>query len=366
MREDYSANGDAWRYFPHDQARSRVYRWGEDGLLGICDNHCRLCFSLALWNERDSILKERLFGLTGPEGNHGEDVKEYYYYLDSTPTHSYLKALYKYPQSAYPYQRLIDENRSRGKKDLEYELEDTGAFHENRYFDVFAEYAKAEPEDLLIQVTIANRGREPAPLHVLPQVWFRNTWVWGDSYEADWGVPSIELLSERELLCRHSSLGEYILAVEPSAALLSPAFLFTENETNTEKLFGIKNASPYVKDGINDYIVGGEKGAVNPAGSGTKMSAHYKAEIPGGGSKTIRLRLSNSGGQASPFGAEFEKIFRRRMMEADEFYRRINPFNTSGDLKSVQRQAFAGMLWTKQFYYYVIEDWLRGDPNNPS
>lgn len=362
VREDYSANGDAWRYFPHDQARSRVYRWGEDGLLGICDNHCRLCFSLALWNERDSILKERLFGLTGPEGNHGEDVKEYYYYLDSTPTHSYLKALYKYPQSAYPYQRLIDENRSRGKKELEYELEDTGAFHENRYFDVFAEYAKAEPEDLLIQVTIANRGQEPAPLHVLPQVWFRNTWVWGDNYEADWGVPSIELLSERELLCRHSSLGEYILAVEPSAALLSPAFLFTENETNTERLFGQPNRNPFVKDAFHRYVVDGVQEAVNPEAKGTKAAAHARFEIPGGGSAALRLRLCRRDLATNElFGDGFDSIMRQRLSEADAFYAsRTEPALTARE-RNVVRQAHAGLQWNKQFYYYDVRQWIKGD-----
>lgn len=366
VREDYSANGDAWRYFPHDQARSRVYRWGEDGLLGICDNHCRLCFGLALWNERDSILKERLFGLTGPEGNHGEDVKEYYYYLDSTPTHSYLKALYKYPQSAFPYQRMLDENRARGKKDLEYELEDTGAFHENRYFDVFVEYAKAAPDDLLILVAVANRGGSPAPIHVLPQAWFRNTWVWGDGYEADWGVPSMELLGERSVLCRHSSLGDYALAVEPGAGLMKPAFLFTENETNTERLFGQPNSNPFVKDAFHRYVVEGAQKAVNPEAKGTKVAAHARFEVPAGGSATLKLRLCRRDLLiADPFGDGFDEMMRRRRQEADAFYAARTEPALSGPERNIVRQAHAGLQWSKQFYYYDVRQWLKGDATQP-
>lgn len=361
VREDYSPYGTAWDYFSHEQSRSRAYRWGEDGIGGISDNHQRLCFALALWNGRDAILKERIFGLTGSEGNHGEDVKEYYYYLDNTPTHSYMKYLYKYPHEEFPYSKLVEENRKRGKHDLEYELINTGVFDNNRYFDVFVEYAKASDEDILIKITAFNRGKESAMLHLLPTLWFRNTWSWNGGQKPVLSITAGSEKAQERVVADHHSLGKRYLYVENPDELL-----FTENETNTEKLFGIKNALPYVKDSINDYIVGGKKGAVNPAASGTKMSAHYKAEIPGGGSKTIRLRLSNSGEQASPFGPEFEKIFGQRTMDADEFYRRINPFNTSGDLKSVQRQAFAGMLWTKQFYYYVVEDWIKGDPNNPS
>ena len=361
VREDYSPYGTAWDYFSHEQSRSRAYRWGEDGIGGISDNHQRLCFALALWNGKDTILKERIFGLTGSEGNHGEDVKDYYYYLDNTPTHSYMKYLYKYPQEAFPYSKLVEENRGRGKHDLEYELINTGVFDDDRYFDVFIEYAKASDDDILIRITAVNRGRESAVLHLLPTLWFRNTWSWNGGRKPSLSIAAGPEKAQGRVEADHHSLGKRYLYIENPDELL-----FTENETNTEKLFGVKNASPYIKDGINDYIVEGKKGAVNPAGSGTKMSADYKAVIPGGGSKTIRLRLSDSGEHKSPFGPEFEKIFRERISEADEFYRRINPFNTGGDLKSVQRQAFAGMLWTKQFYYYVIEDWLKGDPNNPS
>ncbi|HSC34518.1 MAG TPA: glucosidase, partial [Thermodesulfobacteriota bacterium] len=360
VREDYSPYGAAWDYLSHEHARSRAYRWGEDGIGGISDNHQRLCLALALWNGKDGILKERLFGLTGGEGNHGEDVKEYYYYLDNTPTHSYMKYLYKYPQEAFPYSKLVDENKRRGKHDLEYELINTGVFDDNRYFDILIEYSKASSDDVLIKITAANRGPETATLHLLPTLWFRNTWSWNGGAK-----PSLRKTapdkSQNRVEANHPTLGNRWLYIENPDEIL-----FTENETNSEKLFGIKNASPYVKDGINDYIVNGKKEAVNPAGTGTKMSAHYALEIPGGGTKTIRLRLADSSKLTSPFGPEFEKVFGDRGKEADEFYERINPFNASEELKSVQRQAFAGMLWTKQFYYYVIEDWLKGDPNHPS
>ncbi len=366
VREDYSVNGDAWRYFPHDQARSRVYRWGEDGLLGICDNHCRLCFGLALWNEKDSILKERSFGLTGIEGNHAEDVKEYYYYLDSTPTHSYMKALYKYPQSAFPYQRLLDENRTRSKRELEYELEDTGAFHENRYFDVFAEYAKAAPEDLLILVTIANRGQTRAPIHVLPQAWFRNTWVWGDSYEADWGVPSMELLTKHSVVCRHSSLGEYVLMVEPIDALANPPFLFTENETNTARLFSEPNSAPFVKDAFHRYVVEGVQEAVNPEGKGTKAAAYARFDVPAGGSVTLKLRLCRLDlATATPFGDDFDATMRQRTEEADAFYADRTEPALNGKERNIVRQAYAGLQWSKQFYYYDVRQWIKGDATQP-
>ena len=361
VREDYSPYGTAWDYFSHEQSRSRAYRWGEDGIAGISDNHQRLCFALALWNGKDSILKERIFGLTGSEGNHGEDVKEYYYYLDNTPTHSYMKYLYKYPQEAFPYSELVEKNRKRGKHDLEYELINTGVFDDDRYFDVFIEYAKASDEDILIRITAANRGKESAVLHLLPTLWFRNTWSWNGGRKPSLSIITGSEKAQSRVLADHHSLGKRYLYIEKPDELL-----FTENDTNTEKLYGVGNASPYVKDGINDYIIGGKKEAVNTEGAGTKMSAHYGTEIPGGGTKTIRLRLANSGNLKTPFGAEFDKIFEERIREADEFYARINPFETSGDLKSVQRQAFAGMLWTKQFYYYVVEDWLKGDPNNPS
>ena len=360
VREDYSPYGAAWDYFSHEHARSRAYRWGEDGIGGISDNHQRLCLALALWNGKDGILKERVFGLTGSEGNHGEDVKEYYYYLDNTPSHSYMKYLYKYPHEAFPYSKLVDENKRRGKHDLEFELIDTGVFDDNRYFDIIIEYSKASSDDVLIKITAVNRGPETAPLHLLPTLWFRNTWSWngGAKPSLSKAVPD---KGRNRVEANHPTLGNRWLYMENPDEIL-----FTENETNTEKLFGIKNASPYVKDGINDYIVDGKKEAVNPAGTGTKMSAHYSLEIPGGGTKIIRLRLADSNKLASPFGPEFEKVFEDCKQEADEFYERINPFNASEEIKAVQRQAFAGMLWTKQFYYYVIEDWLKGDPNHPS
>ena len=362
VREDYSPYGTAWDYFSHEQSRSRAYRWGEDGIGGISDNHQRLCFALALWNGKDQILKERMFGLTGSEGNHGEDVKEYYFYLDNTPTHSYMKYLYKYPQEAYPYSTLVEENRRRGKHELEYELIDTGVFDNTRYFDVIIEYSKSSPDDILIKITAVNRGDENAALHLLPTLWFRNTWSWngdggGKPYLSKAGSGKAQNLAE----VNHPSLGKRWLYIENPDELL-----FTENETNTEKLFGIENTSPYVKDGINDYVVHGKKDAVNPAGTGTKMSAHYVLDIPGGGTKTIRLRLADSNKLTSPFGPDFESVFEDRKRDADEFYEAINPFDTSGEIKAVQRQAFAGMLWTKQFYYYVIEDWLKGDPKHPS
>ncbi len=360
VREDYSPYGTAWDYFSHELARSRAYRWGEDGIGGISDNHQRLCFALALWNGKDQILKERLFGLTGSEGNHGEDVKEYYFYLDNTPVHSYMKYLYKYPQEAYPYSELVEENRRRGKHELEYELINTGVFDGNRYFDVFIEYAKASPDDMLIKITAVNRGGQRASLHMLPTLWFRNTWSWNGGQRPSLSTAGSDK-THKLVEANHHSLGKRWLYIEDPDDLL-----FTENETNSEKLFGIKNASPYVKDSINDYIVDGKKEAVNPAGTGTKMSAHYVLEIPGGGTKTVRLRLTDSGKLTSPFGAEFDTVFEDRKREADEFYANINPFNTSEEMKAVQRQAFAGMLWTKQFYYYVIEDWLKGDPKHPS
>jgi hypothetical protein len=360
VREDYSPYGNAWDYFSHEQARSRAYRWGEDGIGGISDNHQRLCFALALWNGKDEILKERLFGLTGSEGNHGEDVKEYYFYLDNTPTHSYMKYLYKYPQEAYPYSKLIEENSGRSKNELEYELIDTGVFDDNRYFDVLIEYAKASPEEILIKITAVNRGEQEATLHLLPTLWFRNTWSWNGGKKPS--VTNSESGKKYKIVeAAHHSLGKRWLYIENPTELL-----FTENETNYEKLFGVENESPYVKDSINDYIVYEMKEAVNPSGAGTKMSAHYLLEIPAGEAKTVRLQLSDSGKLKSPFGAEFDRTFRNRKREADEFYMDINPYTTSEDLRAVQRQAFAGLLWSKQFYYYVIEDWINGDPEQPS
>lgn len=357
VREDYSPYGTAWDYFSHDQARSRAYRWGEDGIAGISDNHQRLCFAIALWNGKDPILKERLFGLTGSEGNHGEDVKEYYFYLDSTPTHSYMKYLYKYPQEAFPYSQLVEENRHRSRRDLEFELIDTGAFNDDRYFDVCIEYAKQSPDDILIQISVINRESKAATLHLLPTLWFRNTWSWNGTEEK----PSLKLAKSNGrfslIEASHPSLGKRCLYCEKPDEIL-----FTENETNSEKLFGVSNKSRYVKDGINNYIVLGEKDAVSPEGTGTKTSAHFTLKIGEGETKTIRLRLSDSENLEVPFGFEFDTAFDNRKREADEFYKHITPFALTEDMRNVQRQAFAGMLWSKQFYYYVVEEWLKGDP----
>jgi hypothetical protein len=355
VREDYSQGGDAWGYFSHDQARSRAYRWGEDGLGGISDDAQHLCFALALWNGADPILKERLFGLTNSEGNHGEDVKEYYFYLDNTPTHSYMKYLYKYPQSAFPYDEIVAANRARGRHDFEYELIDTGAFRDDRYFDVFVEYAKATPEDILVLITVANRGPEPATLHVLPTLWFRNTWSSGNGAvkpalrrrEGPRGVSAVA--------ASHAELGERYLFCDQDAPLL-----FTENETNNERLFGTPNSSPWVKDGINDYLVHGRTAAVNPDHTGTKAAAHYRITLAPGESTQLRLRLSadDIGAQpGGPFG-DFDSLFEARKREADAFYASITPPGVSSDQALVMRQALAGMLWSKQFFYYDLGSWL--------
>ncbi len=366
VREDYSADGTVWNYFPHDHARSRVYRWGEDGLLGISDRQCRLCFALALWNGRDPILKERLFGLTGPEGNHGEDVKECYYYLDSTPTHSYLKALYKYPQRAFPYEDLLRENARRGKADPEYELVDTGAFEDDRYFDVQAEYAKASPEDILIRLTVSNRGPEEAPLHLLPTLWFRNTWSWGresEGYSAE--RPAIERAGLTAVHAVHAALGEYRLDVEPAGD--APAeLLFTENETNLARLYGAANPIPWVKDAFHRRVIDGDSEAVNPAGVGTKVAAWYRLIVPARSTITVRLRLRRvEDSLPAAFGPGFEQIFERRVQEADEFYAARLPRRVTGEERNVLRQGYAGLLWSKQFYHYVVRDWLPGDPSQP-
>jgi hypothetical protein len=360
VREDYSTDGNAWNYFTHDQARSRAYRWGEDGIAGISDNHQRLCFAISLWNEADPILKERFFGLTGNEGNHGEDVKEYYFYLDNIPTHSYMRMLYKYPHQAFPYNQLVEENKRRNRKEPEFELIDTGVFDDNRYFDVFVEYAKNTAEDILIQIKIINRGAESKTIHFLPTLWFRNTWSWnGDNNKPILqAIPSEHQISIIESV--HPTLGKRWLYAQGASELL-----FTENETNTKKLFGSPNASPYVKDGINDYIIQGNKESINPHQSGTKAAIYYVLNIDAGETKTIQLRLSDISPSEFPFGQEFNTIFTKRKQEADEFYQRITPFPLSEDMRNVQRQAFAGMLWSKQFYHYVIEDWLKGDSNAP-
>jgi hypothetical protein len=355
VREDYSAHGTAWDSFPHDHARSRAYRWGEDGIAGISDNHGRLCFALALWNGRDPIVKERLFGLTGSEGNHGEDVKEYYFYLDSTPTHSYMKALYKYPQAAFPYAALVEESQRRDRRAPEYELIDTGVFDNDRYFDVTVEYAKAAVEDVLVRITVANRGPEPAELHLLPTLWFRNTWAW-DPAAARPRLRAVEGTAAIE--AEHAQLGRRWLACEGD-----PMLLFTDNDTNAARLWGTPNAKPYVKDGINDYLVEGRKDAVNPDGVGTKASAHYRLLIPAGRSAVVRLRLSDAPGAA--FGHDFEATFTRRIREADEFHATLAPAALSDDARSVMRQAFAGLLWSKQFFHYDVKRWLDGDPAGP-
>jgi len=368
VREDYSENGDAWNFFTHDQARSRAYRWGEDGIAGISDDKQRLCFALALWNGKDPILKERLFGLTNSEGNHGEDVKEYYFYLDSTPTHSYMKYLYKYPQVAYPYADLVDTNRRRTKNDMEYELLDTGVFNEDRYFDVFVEYAKDGPEDILVRITAANRGPEPAELHLLPTLWFRNDWSsWIAQSNRSPEKPNLQqilgLTGTSAVAATHSLLGKLILFCEGEVPLL-----FTENETNHERLFpGLKNESPYVKDGINDWLVQGNQGAVNPGKQGTKVAADYRAMIDAGQTKVIRLRLSKSSPdqKCEPFGKQFEEVFANRLREADEFYKSVTPPSVSEDAANVMRQALAGMLWSKQFFFFDGDNWLDEHNSNP-
>jgi hypothetical protein len=348
VREDYSSNGDAWEYFPHDHARSRAYRWGEDGIAGFCDHEQRLCLSLALWNGRDPILKERLFGLTNEEGNHGEDVKEHYYYLDATPAHSYLQMLYKYPQREYPYAELVQRNSARGFTEPEYELVDTGVFAENRYFDVFVEYAQADIDDMLMRITVHNRGPAAAPLHVLPQLVFRNTWRWKN------GAPRPSMvLSSDHVLVAHEDLGAYHWYVDGS-----PTFLFTANETNTERLYGIETDG-YAKDAFHERIVNGKTTAVNPAHEGTKAAAWFQAEIPAGGSIMFRARLAKQP-TPKPF-ADFDSTFAARKREADEFYDEVQHDLADDDRRLIQRQAFAGMIWSKQFYYFDIPQWLNGD-----
>jgi hypothetical protein len=355
VREDYSAGGDAWNYTTHDQARSRAYRWGEEGLAGFCDEGQRLCLGLALWNGKDAILKEQLFGLSGAQGNHGEDVKEIYYFLDCTPTHSYQKLLYKYPQAAFPYEQLVAENAKRDRKQPEYELLDTGIFNESRYFDVFVEYAKAGPDDLLVQYTIVNRGPETAALHVLPQLWFRNTWAWGyDDYR-----PSLTATPGGAVQVSHRELGELACYAEGAAE-----WLFCDNNTNTERLFQASSPEQFFKDGINCYLVEGQKNAVNPAQAGTKAAAHYQLTLAAGSSQQLCLRIGPAG-LAEPF-ADFAAIMQQRQAEADEFYAEIQHDITDADARLVQRQAFAGMLWSKQFYHYNVARWLAGDPAQPA
>ena len=356
VREDYSPGGTAWDYFPHDHARSRAYRWGEDGIAGISDDNQHLCLALALWNGKDPILKERLFGLNNEEGNHGEDVKEVYYYLDATPTHSYLKMLYKYPQREFPYAQLVEENaRRKSQPELsEFELLDTGFFDDDRYFDVFVEYAKAGPDDLLMRVTVYNRGPDEATIHLLPQLWFRNTWSW----QPDSARPEIARTNRGVLTARHSEFGDYSFYADGN-----PEILFCDNDTNVRRLYGQNDATGYFKDAFHDYIVHGNPAAVNPQNSGTKAGMLHKLTIPAGGSKQIRLRLSKVSNQ-KPF-SDFDSVFARRIQEADEFYAGLQDGIASADARNVQRQAFAGMIWSKQYYNYEVREWLRGDPAQP-
>jgi hypothetical protein len=367
VREDYSEGGDAWNFFTHDHARSRAYRWGEDGIAGISDDKQRLCFALALWNGKDPILKERLFGLTNSEGNHGEDVKEYYFYLDSTPTHSYMKYLYKYPQAAYPYADLLATNGRRSRNDMEYELLDTGVFNEDRYFDVFVEFAKDGPEDILLQITAVNRGPDAAELHLLPTLWFRNDWSkWIAASNRAGEKPILKQIEApagtSAVAVAHPLLGKYVLSCEGKVPLL-----FTENETKHERIFGQKNESPHVKDGINNCVVQGNQGAVNPAKTGTKVAAHYGINVGAGQTKVIRLRLSNSSPEqkGKAFGKQFDEVFAARLREADEFYKSVTPASLGEDAAKVMRQALAGMLWSKQFFFFDGDNWLDEHHSNP-
>lgn len=368
VREDYSEGGDAWNFFTHDHARSRAYRWGEDGIAGISDDKQHLCFSLALWNGKDPILKERLFGLTNSEGNHGEDVKEYYFYLDSTPTHSYMKYLYKYPQAAYPYADLLETNRRRTRDDMEYELLDTGVFKDDRYFDVFVEYAKGGAEDILVKITAINRGPDAAELHLLPTLWFRNDWAtWIAASNRSPRKPNLRQIEAAAgtgaVAATHPLLGEFILSCEGAVPLL-----FTENETNNERLFpGQKNESPYVKDGINNCVVQGNQAAVNPQKQGTKVAAHYQVNVGAGQTATIRLRLYKASPDRTgkPFGRNFDDVLADRLREADEFYKSVTPPSVSADAANVMRQALAGMLWSKQFFFFDGDNWLDEHHSNP-
>jgi hypothetical protein len=359
VREDYSPDGNVWGYFPHDQARSRAYRWNEDGIAGICDRHQSICFAIALWNEQDPILKERLFGLSGNEGNHGEDVKECYFYLDSTPTHSYMKFLYKYPQRAFPYLQLLEENRRRTRQDREFELIDAGVFADDRYFDIFVEYAKASSNDILIRVTAVNRAIVDAPLHLLPTIWFRNTWSWGRGTSR----PELKRVGNTPAVAlTHEERGRYTLHFEGT-----PDLLFTENDTNRKRIFGIDDGLSFSKDGINDYVVHGVKEAVNPAQRGTKAAGHYRLVVGAGQSTVVRVRLTDGviTEGADGVGDDFDRVFDARRREADEFYSTVIPDALSADATNVMRQALGGMLWSKQFYYYVVRDWLNGDPSQP-
>lgn len=378
VREDYSDHGNCWQYFPHEHARSRAYRWGEDGLLGWCDRQCRLCFCVALWNGKDRILKERLFGLTNDEGNHGEDVKEVYFYLDSTPTHSLARALYRYPQRAFPYDELVSVNRSRGKGKPEYEITDTGVFDEQRFFDVTVEYIKESPDETLIEITAHNRGPEAAELHLLPTIWFRNTWSWGGAEEGLRDRPRLWLEGPSRVVCDHPTLGRYAAEFGPltddrgeplgKGEPPRPELLFTENETHFERIFGYASPTRFVKDAFNRRVVDGERGAVNPANHGTRAAGWHRAEVPSGGAARVRVRLQPADQPSDHEGltTRFDRVAQERRREADEFYARKISEHHSPEQRSISRQAFAGLLWTKQFYHYSVKDWLAGDPNQPT
>jgi mannosylglycerate hydrolase MGH1-like protein len=368
VREDYSANGDCWNYLPHDHARSRAYRWGEDGIFGFSDRECRLCFAPAFWNGADPILKERFFGLTNSEGNHGEDVKEAYFYLDALPTHSYQRALYKYPHAAYPYDELLRVNGQRGKFEAEFEITDTAAFNENRYFDIEVEYAKAGPDDILIRITATNRGPEPARLHILPTLWFRNTWSWGRMTEDTPVRPEMRRIGNGDVKAEHATLGDFFWRLDPANAGDYHGLLFTENETNRQRLFNVPNETPFVKDAFHEAVIGGRGEAVNPGCFGTKAAAHYETEIAPGKSWVLQLRLAEerqAPAEDEVFGVAFEQILSLRRTEADAFYNKHIPYEPAREEYRIMRQAYAGLVWSKQFYYYEVVRWLQGDPTQP-
>jgi hypothetical protein len=366
VREDYSADGESWTSFPHDHARSRAYRWGEDGLLGICDRQCRLCFAPALWNGRDPILKERLFGLTGLEGNHGEDVKEEYAYLDATPTHSYLKAAYKYPLAAFPYDLLIEENARRGRSEPEYELADTGVFDGDRYFSVVVEYAKADEQDILVRLSVRNMSTESASIHVLPTLWFRNTWSWGCKSEGCTTKPRLAMHDEHWIRADHETLGSHFLWFSQAPGGAIPASLFTENETNFKSLYGVPSASAFTKDAFHEHVVHGRPSAVNPARVGTKAALHYVMELGPGQEAVVRLRLAaGDGPPAALSDMDFDDVLAARLHEADEFYDSVLPASAPAKVRNISRQAYAGLIWTKQFYHYIVQEWRDGDPDMP-
>jgi hypothetical protein len=366
VREDYSADGSVWSYFSHDQARSRTYRWGEDGILGLTDRQCRICFAPTFWNGQDSILKERLFGLTGSEGNHGEDVKECYYYLDSTPTHSYMRGLYKYPHTAFPYDRLVEENRSRSRNEPEFELADTGIFEQNAYFDVFVEYAKAGANDILIRITAYNRGSQAAPIHIIPTVWFRNTWSWGRSGEGYTTKPELSAIDDNRFLLKHPHLNSFVFLADPRNTPAAKKTLFTENESNKHRLYGGENKSRYVKDAFHEYIIHGQHSAINPELVGTKAGLLYTTTIAPKEHIQLCFQLKES---AQPrdelFTKNFDDVFETRQDEYRTFYQNILPADVSSEEYNVLTQSYAGLLWTKQFYYYAVKEWLEGDPTQP-